>query len=82
MAKRNRQQAQLQSAETELQNGVERNRGTLAPEAQIANLGDDPRARIEVIAYLLAEKRGFAPGCELDDWCAAEAEVYNRQNHE
>lgn len=30
---------------------------------------------IEVAAYFLAEGRGFAPGCELDDWLRAEAEV-------
>jgi hypothetical protein len=26
-------------------------------------------------AYLRAERRGFAPGHEHEDWCAAEAEV-------
>jgi hypothetical protein len=26
-------------------------------------------------AYLRAERRGFAPGGELEDWIAAEAEV-------
>ena len=26
-------------------------------------------------AYFRAEKRGFAPGCELEDWVQAEAEV-------
>jgi hypothetical protein len=26
-------------------------------------------------AYYRAEKRGFAPGRELDDWIAAEAEI-------
>lgn len=31
--------------------------------------------RIAVAAYYLAERRGFAPGCELDDWLRAEAEV-------
>lgn len=30
---------------------------------------------IAEIAYLLAEKRGFAAGYELDDWLAAEKEV-------
>jgi hypothetical protein len=30
---------------------------------------------VEEIAYLLAEKRGFVPGFELDDWLAAEKEV-------
>lgn len=27
------------------------------------------------VAYFRAEKRGFAPGCELQDWVEAEAEV-------
>ncbi|MEJ5211801.1 MAG: DUF2934 domain-containing protein [Burkholderiales bacterium] len=30
-------------------------------------------AMIREAAYYLAEKRGFAPGHELDDWLAAEA---------
>ena len=29
-------------------------------------------------AYYRAEQRGFAPGHELDDWVAAEAEVRRR----
>lgn len=29
-------------------------------------------------AYLRAERRAFAPGAELDDWLAAEAEVAER----
>lgn len=31
--------------------------------------------RIAAAAYQRAERRGFAPGCELDDWLAAEGEV-------
>jgi hypothetical protein len=35
-----------------------------------------PRAaRIAELAYFKAEKRGFAPGHEEEDWLAAEAEV-------
>ena len=37
-----------------------------------------PEARRELIAetaYLRAERRGFAPGQETEDWLAAEAEV-------
>jgi hypothetical protein len=30
---------------------------------------------ISEAAYLRAERRGFSPGYELDDWLAAEAEV-------
>lgn len=29
-------------------------------------------------AYFIAERRGFAAGCELDDWLQAEAEVERR----
>jgi hypothetical protein len=31
--------------------------------------------RIAVVAYRLAEGRGFAPGGELEDWLRAELEV-------
>ena len=30
-------------------------------------------------AYFFAERRGFAPGSELDDWLAAEARVNARR---
>ncbi|HEV2443618.1 MAG TPA: DUF2934 domain-containing protein [Steroidobacteraceae bacterium] len=33
------------------------------------------RAMIEQAAYLRAERRGFAPGGEAEDWLAAEEEV-------
>jgi hypothetical protein len=33
------------------------------------------RALIAESAYLRAERRGFAPGHEAEDWLAAEAEV-------
>ena len=26
-------------------------------------------------AYYRAERRGFEPGCELEDWCLAEVEI-------
>lgn len=38
----------------------------------------DPRKRAALIAetaYFRAEKRGFAPGHEQEDWLAAESEV-------
>lgn len=34
--------------------------------------------RIATAAYYRAEARGFAPGHELDDWVAAEAEMSPR----
>lgn len=36
---------------------------------------DARRAMIAQAAYLRAERRGFAPGGEVEDWLAAEAEV-------
>lgn len=33
---------------------------------------------IAIAAYYRAEHRGFAPGCELEDWLAAEAEIEAR----
>lgn len=36
------------------------------------------RRMIEEAAYYRAEKRGFVPGLEAQDWCEAEAEVSAR----
>jgi hypothetical protein len=35
----------------------------------------DHQAQVAVVAYFLAEKRGFESGHELEDWLAAEAEI-------
>ena len=37
--------------------------------------GEERRAMIARAAYFRAERRSFAPGQELEDWVAAEAEV-------
>ena len=42
------------------------------PDEALKALMADLHHRIEVAAYYLAEKRGFAPGHALDDWLAAE----------
>jgi DUF2934 family protein len=36
---------------------------------------EDRQSMIAKAAYLRAERRNFAPGHELEDWLAAEAEV-------
>lgn len=36
---------------------------------------NERRNRVAMAAYLRAERRGFEPGHEVEDWCAAEAEV-------
>jgi hypothetical protein len=43
--------------------------------APVAVSEDVRRGMIAEAAYLRAERRGFAPGGEHDDWVAAEAEV-------
>lgn len=37
--------------------------------------GNERQAAIAEAAYYRSERRGFAPGYEIDDWLAAEAEV-------
>jgi hypothetical protein len=44
----------------------------LHPETKLQLLMAERHKRIEVAAYFLAERRGFAPGHALDDWLAAE----------
>ena len=39
----------------------------------------DRESLVRMAAYLRAERRGFAPGYEIEDWLAAEAEVHERQ---
>jgi hypothetical protein len=39
---------------------------------------EERRAMIARAAYFRAERRNFAPGQELEDWVAAEAEVDHR----
>jgi len=45
--------------------------GASDPEARAA----DHQVQVALAAYFIAEKRGFEPGHELDDWLAAEAQV-------
>ncbi len=41
-------------------------------------VGGDHHAAIAEAAYFHAERRGFAPGHELDDWLAGEGEINER----
>lgn len=50
-----------------------------AASTDCASVDRDARQQlIAAEAYFLAERRGFTPGCELDDWLAAEAIVEDR----
>jgi hypothetical protein len=47
-------------------------------EGRVGSKVDDDEAQrrlIAEIAYFAAERRGFSPGYELDDWLEAEQEV-------
>ena len=59
-----------------------RARAIPAPPAEaaqaLAHRPDAQRTMIAELAYYRAERRGFAPGGELQDWLEAEAEVRAR----
>ena len=46
-----------------------------APAAQAEARTADHQIQVALAAYFIAEKRGFDPGRELDDWLAAEAQI-------
>jgi hypothetical protein len=59
----------------------------MSPAAQPDSVADTPysyvepeqrRAMIAEAAYYLAERRGFEPGRELEDWYSAEGEIDGR----
>lgn len=55
---------------------VEEQLYVIAEDAMPANvLSEGQREAITSRAYLLAQKRGFAPGHELDDWLEAEEQL-------
>lgn len=53
--------------------------GSATKAARRAPASAEQRERLIAIeAYYRAERRGFAPGHELEDWCEAEAEIDRR----
>jgi Protein of unknown function (DUF2934) len=46
---------------------------------EIPSFSESREARIAEAAYWRAERRGFAPGSELEDWLEAEREVDARE---
>jgi hypothetical protein len=51
----------------------------MAPKAQAPSAAQ-LQALIAEAAYYRAERRGFAPGRETEDWLAAEAEIMARMS--
>ena len=62
----------------ELVAGLMGQREESTAETELHEMEHEVRHRIEVAAYYLAEKRGFHPGYELQDWLAAEKQVRQR----
>jgi len=50
--------------------------------AEAASRAAERREMIATAAYFRAEKRGFEPGHELEDWCAAETDIAEAHLHE
>ncbi|HZP85743.1 MAG TPA: DUF2934 domain-containing protein [Burkholderiales bacterium] len=44
-------------------------------ESALGGTNSERREMIAVAAYFLAERRGFAPGGDVEDWIAAEREI-------
>ncbi len=55
-----------------------KHKGNGNSEARNYITAEDCYKQISETAYYIAEKRGFTPGCELNDWLQAESEVKNR----
>lgn len=47
---------------------------------ELPSLSESRETRIAERAYWRAERRGFAPGHELDDWLDAEQEIDSKQS--
>jgi hypothetical protein len=47
----------------------------IVPTAQGTIVAEHRRAMVEEAAYYRAQRRGFAPGHELEDWVLAEREI-------
>jgi hypothetical protein len=64
------------SADTRARSAQSKQRSARGKSAHRAPVSaEDRRAMIAEAAYLRAERRGFAPGQEAEDWLAAEIEV-------
>jgi hypothetical protein len=55
--------------------GAESRASVAADAGAVQNAPDQRHAMIAQAAYYLAERRGFEPSHELEDWVAAECEI-------
>jgi hypothetical protein len=49
---------------------------------EAASRAQDRHEMVATAAYFRAEKRGFEPGHELEDWYAAELDIAEAQRHD
>jgi len=75
-------EAATETATEKLQQGATPSAEVVSAEGlqgrEIPSFSDSREARIAEAAYWRAERRGFAPGHELEDWLDAEREVDNQ----
>jgi hypothetical protein len=57
---------------------VARKQAAKPPAAAARAAGPDRGELVRMAAFFRAERRGFAPGYEIEDWLAAEVEVAER----
>lgn len=67
---------QSQSTRTTATAKVDTRRRSAEPQTASVRVAPEQRQQlIAQAAYFIAERRGFAPGNELEDWLQAEAEI-------
>ena len=54
--------------------------GSKLEQREIPSFSESREARIAEAAYWRAERRGFQPGYELEDWLSAEKEIDEERN--
>ena len=54
--------------------------GSTLQHRELPSLSESREARIAEAAYWRAERRGFEPGHDIDDWLHAEREIDSRQS--
>ena len=74
-ARRARQSAPKRPASTKPKSVAATTRPPKPVVAKAAAGDADRQSMVAMAAYFRAQKRGFAPGYEMEDWIAAEAEV-------
>jgi hypothetical protein len=65
------------TADVLVNKSVARGKKNVTPLEGASPMPEDRQERIALAAYYMAERRGFEPGHEIEDWLAAESQVSN-----